>query len=161
MPRRSGGFFAGSTKSNDVNPTALPLSPASSAFSRSKRPNKLREIFDTAFRVAPGYGDDARSTYRHSKAAKPANLSAGELKIVLVGSGFISGTVVRVAQVGGPDVPRDVAYQSAQRLEVTLEAEDVKQPGVLMFTAMNLSPGGGTSTPLSVEVTAGGDPGSH
>jgi len=43
--------------------------------------DKLREIFDTAFRVAPGYGDDARSDsivnpVPHLERSEPPRLTA-------------------------------------------------------------------------------------
>jgi hypothetical protein len=154
-----GGFFAGGTKSNDVNPYGIGALAGLVGLFSKQATDKLRELFDTAFRVAPGYGDDARSNSIANpkpmlEAAEPPTLSAGELQVVLVGTGFVSGSVVRVAQAGGPDLARDVAFQSPQRLEVTLEADDVQEPGVLIFTVINPPPGGGTSAPLSVEVAA-------
>jgi hypothetical protein len=154
-----GGFFAGTTKSNDINPYGIAaLSGLVGLFSK-KATDKLGEIFDTAFRVAEGYGDDARSDSIVNPsptlaAAEPPRLKAGDLKIVLVGTGFIGASVVSVSQAGGPELTRAVTITNAQRLEVTLEAGDVEAPGTLLFTVTNPPPGGGTSQPLRVEVDA-------
>ncbi len=40
-----------------------------------------------------------------------------------------------------------------QRLDVTLDVEDVAAAGTLLFTVFNPTPGGGTSKQLTVDVT--------
>jgi hypothetical protein len=63
-----------------------------------------------------------------------------------------TGSNVRVAQAGGPDVPRKVSFLGPQRLGVTLEADDVAAPGLLLFTVMNPEPGGGMSQSIPVSI---------
>jgi len=152
-----GGFFGGSTDSTDINPYGVAALAGLVGLFSKQATDKLREIFDTAFRVAPGYGDDARGdSIVHPtptlEASEPQRLRAGEVELVLVGSGFTTGSSVRVAQPGGPDVPRKVGFFGPQRLGVTLEADDVAAPGLLLFTVVNPEPGGGMSQSIPVSI---------
>jgi len=152
-----GGFFGGSTDSTDINPYGVAALAGLVGLFSKQATDKLREIFDTAFRVAPGYGDDARGdSIVHPtptlEASEPQRLRAGEAELVLVGSGFTTGSSVRVAQPGGPDVPRKVSFLGPQRLGVTLEADDVAAPGLLLFTVVNPEPGGGMSQSIPVSI---------
>ena len=76
-----GGFFASGTKSNDVNPYGIAALAGLVGLFSKQATDKLREIFDTAFRVAPGYGDDARSDsivnpVPHLERSEPPRLTA-------------------------------------------------------------------------------------
>lgn len=154
-----GGFFGANAASEAVNPYGIAAVSGLVGLFSKQATDKLREIFDTAFRVGPGYGDDARSDSITNpppslEASEPARLKAGDLEVTLVGSGFVAGSTVRVTQVGGDDVPREVVVQGPQRLRVTLDADDVAGPGVLLFTVVNPEPGGGSSRVLPVWVDA-------
>jgi trimeric autotransporter adhesin len=67
--------------------------------------------------------------------------------ISVVGTGFVPATVI---QVNGNS--RTTNYVSGTQLNVTLSADDVAAIGSLNLTAFNPSPGGGTSTPASLQV---------
>jgi hypothetical protein len=154
-----GGFFSSTSDSSQVNVYGIAaLSGLVGLFSKQAT-DKLREIFDTAFRTQQGYGDDARgdgivNPTPTLESSEPAQISHGELEIVLVGTGFNKNSIVRVSQVGGMDEPRKVALVSPTQLKVTLLAGDIETPGRLTFTVVNPEPGGGTSTSLVVEVAA-------
>jgi hypothetical protein len=155
-----GGFFSSATTSEQVNVYGIAaLSGLVGLFSKQAT-DKLREIFDTAFRTDKGYGDDARGDSITNPAptldgSEPLQINHGELEIALVGTGFVKDSIVKVEQVGGKEVSRDVQLVGPARLEVTLEAEDVEVPGVLTFTVVNPEPGGGASKPLAVQVAQG------
>jgi hypothetical protein len=154
-----GGFFSSTSDSSQVNVYGIAaLSGLVGLFSKQAT-DKLREIFDTAFRTQQGYGDDARgdgivNPTPTLESSEPAQISHGELEIVLVGTGFNKNSIVKVSQVGGMEEPRKVALVSPTQLKVTLLAGDIETPGRLTFTVVNPEPGGGTSTSLVVEVAA-------
>jgi len=67
--------------------------------------------------------------------------------VALVGTGFVPTTVI---DVNGQ--ARLTVYVSATQVEVTLTAADVAATGSLSLTAVNGTPGGGTSTAMTVAV---------
>jgi trimeric autotransporter adhesin len=67
--------------------------------------------------------------------------------VAVVGTGFVPTTVI---QVGGS--ARTTTYISATQVNVTLNASDVAAAGSLSLTAVNASPGGGTSTATALAV---------
>jgi len=155
-----GGFFSSTSDTGQVNVYGIAaLSGLVGLFSKQAT-DKLREIFDTAFRTQEGYGDDVRSDSMDApppptlEGSEPAQIGHGELEIVLVGTGFTKDSIVRVTQIGGTDEPRFVELVSPTQLKVTLLERDIEAPGVLTFTVVNPDPGGGSSKPLRVEVGA-------
>jgi hypothetical protein len=154
-----GGFFGGTANSSDINPYGIAaLSGIVGLFSKQAT-DKLREVFDTAFRVAPGYGDDARANsilhpVPELEASEPERLTRDDVELTLIGSGFVDSSIVRVTTPEGRDVQHSVKLIGPQRLKITLEAADAGAPGQLLFTVVNPEPGGGTSRPLSVFIDA-------
>jgi trimeric autotransporter adhesin len=67
--------------------------------------------------------------------------------ITVTGTGFVPTTVI---QVNGNN--RTTTYTSATQVGVTLTAADVSATGSLSLTAVNPSPGGGTSTAATLTV---------
>ncbi len=153
-----GGFFSGASNSTDLNVYGIAaLSGLVGLFSKQAT-DKLREIFDTAFKTGKGVGDDARGDSIVNppptlQGSEPVSLSPGLLSIMLVGTGFIPGSIVSVLAPGGKSEPRKVRLKSSTALKVTLLAKDAKEAGELTFTVTNPQPGGGTSAPLRVKVT--------
>lgn len=155
-----GGFFSSASDSSQVNVYGIAALAGLVGLFSKQATDKLREIFDTAFRTQEGYGDDARSDGIANppptlEGCEPPQISHGELEVVLAGTGFTRDSIVRVAQVGGPEEPRTVTLLSATQLKVTLQQADIETPGVLSFVVVNPEPGGGSSMPLAVEVAAG------
>ena len=153
-----GGFFSGASTSAEVNVYGIAaLSGLVGLFSKQAT-DKLREIFDTAFKTGQGYGDDARGDSIVNPepllvSSEPPTLKPGHVEAVtLVGTGFIKDSLVTVRRPGGAPQPRRVEIRSPTKLVVTLDAGDAHEAGELTFTVTNPQPGGGTSQPLTVEV---------
>jgi hypothetical protein len=72
----------------------------------------------------------------------PSNLPAGSAasSIVVTGTGFVSSTVINV---GGS--PHPTIYTSPTEVNVVPSAADLTAAGSLALTAVNPSPGGGSS----------------
>ena len=121
--------------------------------------DKLREVGDAAL---VGHLREASSKYGLIRpvpiltAVEPSALRPGESTLVLVGAGFVSGSVVRVARLDAPDRDVPVASTEPQRLAVTLPDDVVKTPGTFAVFVANPRPGGGVSRGLTVTVAASG-----
>jgi hypothetical protein len=158
-----GGFFTG-TSTKDLNPYGMAAVAGLVGLFSKQATDKLREIFDTAFRVGQGYGDDTRKDGIKNPApmlqgSEPAELVAGgALEIDLRGEGFIRESVVQVRRVGEDtltSVPRKTEYAGPTRLRVLLERKDIESAGMLALTVVNPEPGGGTSATLKLAVGGG------
>jgi hypothetical protein len=152
-----GGFFSGGSDASEVNVYGIAALAGLVGLFSKQATDKLREIFDTAFRTQTGFGDDMRGDSIANpiptlESSEPAEISHGELELVLAGTGFIKESIVRVTQIGGMEEPRTVAFLGATRLKVTLLTRDIEQPGLLTFTVVNPEPGGGASQALTVQV---------
>jgi hypothetical protein len=156
------GFFGTDTPTTDINPYGIAAIAGLVGLFSKQATDKLREVFETLFKTAPGYGDDTRKDSLTNpspvvRMGEPAELSVGStlLQIELVGEGFIHDSVARVSRPleGGIPVPRDTAYVSASRLRVTLTPEDVAEAGSVSITVFNPAPGGGISEPVLLLVT--------
>jgi hypothetical protein len=152
-----GGFFATSASTTAVNPYGIGALAGLVGLFSKQATDKLRELFDVAFRVAPGYGDAARGDSITNPVpalvgSEPEGLKRGEVDLVVVGSGFTSTSEVRVSVAGGAAVPRKVTFLTPQRLDVSLDPNDVVDAGALVFTVVNPPPGGGESKPLYVRI---------
>jgi hypothetical protein len=55
-----GGFFAGSTNSEDINPYGIAAVAGLVGLFSKQATDKLNEVFDTAFRTSDKYGDSVR-----------------------------------------------------------------------------------------------------
>lgn len=154
-----GGLFAADTEK--INPYGIAAVAGLVGLFSKQATDKLRELFDTAFRVAPGYGDDVRGDSITNPApvlrgSDPAELVAGgELEIDLEGEGFVADSIVQVRRVdagGAALVPRETKQLGPTRLRVLLQPEDIGGAGLLELTVVNPEPGGGASRPLKVPV---------
>jgi hypothetical protein len=56
-----GGFFGADTPAADINPYGIAALAGLVGLFSKQATDKLRELFDTLFNVAEGYGDDARA----------------------------------------------------------------------------------------------------
>jgi hypothetical protein len=159
-----GGFFGADTPNNVINPYGIGALAGLVGLFSKQATDKLRELFDTLFRVAPGYGDDARG----DSIANPVPVVGGidppmipvgpdAVQVTLAGEGFVPESVVRVTRPqDDPPVSleRETQYISVTELAVTLAADDVSEVGALDVTVFNPSPGGGVSGPTRLEVRA-------
>jgi NADH:ubiquinone oxidoreductase subunit 6 (subunit J) len=154
-----GGLFTSSSNTSAINPYGVAALSALVGLFSKQATNKLQQIFDTAFSVPKGAGDDARDDSIANPRPTIAGVTppqltrSGDLRVTLSGTGFIPGSVVSVSQPGGAAVPRTaVLDEDAQTLAVTLDPEDVVETQSLVFTVVNPEPGGGTSAPFTVTV---------
>ena len=112
----------------------------------------------TTFNPVPGGGNSAASTLEIDNPApviselRPTTLATGSPSptVNILGTGFVSGTVVRVGASS-----RTITYLSPTLLSVLLTAADVASPGNISLVAVNPAPGGGTSAAASVAVNNG------
>jgi trimeric autotransporter adhesin len=80
---------------------------------------------------------------------QPSSIPAGAVSptIAVIGTGFVPTTVI---QIGGS--ARTSTYISGTQVNVALNASDVSAAGSLSLTAVNGTPGGGTSSAATVAV---------
>ncbi len=92
----------------------------------------------------------ARSPLPRITSISPQSVLAGGPGFVLVvnGSGFVQGSVVRV---NGQD--RQTDFVSGTSLAAQIPASDIAAGGLLAITVFNAAPGGGTSNPATLTVT--------
>lgn len=74
---------------------------------------------------------------------------ATSLSVTVTGTGFVPTTVINV---GG--AARTTTFTSSTQVGATLNAADVAAAGTLSLTAVNASPGGGTSAAVNLSVIA-------
>jgi hypothetical protein len=79
----------------------------------------------------------------------PPQVIAGSSGFTLTvsGSNFVSGSIVQVNGAG-----RSTAFVSATQLTASIPSSDIAAAGNLSITVFNPTPGGGTSTPLTLTV---------
>jgi hypothetical protein len=82
-------------------------------------------------------------------AITPASAIAGGagLNVTIQGTGFINGS-----QVNWNGSPRTTTYVSATQLTVAVTAADIASAGTASVTVTNLTPGGGTSGPVTFTI---------
>jgi hypothetical protein len=139
-----------------VNPYGVAaLSGLAGLFSKQAT-DKLREVFETLFRVARGAGDAQRKDDLGDPApviAKldPSSIRAGSTGVVVkvAGECFATTTVVRI-----DGTPQKTKYVNARLLQPTLDDALVAKPARLTVTAFTGPPGGGESEPLTLDVLA-------
>lgn len=147
-----GGFFSGSSQSSSVNPYGIAALAGLAGLFSKQATDKLREVFETLFRVAKGTGDAQRSDDLANpvpfvSAIDPKEVIAGatNVRLTLHGEHFIDK--VSVVKLGG------VAYQpefvNAQQLELALPDAALVEARSLQITVYNPPPGGGESDPPS------------
>jgi IPT/TIG domain len=148
-----GGFFSGSSPTTAVNPYGIAaLSGLAGLFSKQAT-DKLREVFETLFRVASGGGDtqrkdDLANAVPTVTAVDPTVVTAGSSQITLTvqGSHFVKGT--SAVRINGAD--HHTTFVSAQELTVSLPDELVADASSLKLTVYNGPPGGGESQPPAI-----------
>jgi hypothetical protein len=152
-----GGFFAATTTTSDVNPYGIAALAGLVGLFSKQATDKLRELFDTLFKVEAGYGDSARGDNIDNPAptlaaARPPQTTGDKVLVSLIGTGFLDRSVVQVATADGVVLTRKVDPVSPEQLDVTLDYADVHAGVTLAFIVSNPAPGGGDSDPLEVRI---------
>jgi IPT/TIG domain-containing protein len=157
-----GGFFSGNSPTSAVNPYGIAALAALAGLFSKQATDKLREVFETLFRVSSTGGDaqrkdDLANVVPTLTAVDPPSLAVGSSvsKLTVRGAHFIKGaTVVRIN-----GIDQETGFVGPQELSVTVPADLVAQAGSLQVTVFNGPPGGGESKPpVVVAVTAGAPP---
>jgi hypothetical protein len=160
-----GGFFAADATTEQVNPFGMAALAGLVGLFSKQATDKLREVFDTLFRTAPGHGDDQRddsitNPRPYVAGIKPPTLTAGSetTTVTLEGEGFVPESVVRVSR-GAPQVAvvlqRQTRFVSPTEMTLELLTEDLLEAGYFDVTVFNPEPGGGSSYPVRLDVSAG------
>jgi hypothetical protein len=141
-----GGFLSASSTSTDVNPYGIATLAGLAGLFSKQATDKLREVFETMFRVRQDGGDAQRDDdlalpQPHITATDPSRGTAGEpLTLTVLGTGFNASTSLKVG-----DVAVHTTFDNTQRrLTATVPAILVASDAVYL-TAVNPPPGGGAS----------------
>jgi hypothetical protein len=148
-----GGFFSGSSTSSAVNPYGIAALAALAGLFSKQATDKLREVFETLFRVSSTTGDaqrkdDLANAVPALTAVDPSALLVGASAPTLTvrGAHFIKGTtVVRINAID-----QETSFIGPQELSVKVPADLLAQAGALQVTVFNGPPGGGESAPAVV-----------
>jgi hypothetical protein len=144
-----GGFFNASSQSDSVNPYGIAAVAGLAGLFSKQATDKLREVFETLFKVSSTDGDaQRRDDLTHPKPAvsaiAPAQVAVGAtaVKVKVHGDHFLPVTVVKLNGVVYP-----ASFISAQELELAIPDALLSKPGPLLLTLTNPPPGGGESQP--------------
>ena len=144
------------TNSANVNPYAITALAGLVGMFSKQATDKLNEIFNTLFKLEPDEGDDKRKDKLTNPVPsindiepKSIEPKTHNLIVNVNGTGFVKGSVVRVAQKN-----RDTEFIDNTKLRVTLLPEDVAEAGEFELTVFNPGPGGGISTPIKLKIAA-------
>jgi len=149
-----GGFLSAATQADSINLYGITALAALVGMFSKQATDKLSEVFDTMFKTTPGGGDLKRKDGLDNpvpvlSGSVPARLTPGSrgLVIMLIGKGFVNGSV---AHVNGS--ARTTAVQDSTHLSATLLDADLAHEGELKVTVVNPAPGGGSSEPLALAI---------
>jgi hypothetical protein len=147
-----GGFLTGSSTSSDLNVYGIGALAGLVGLFSKQATDKLREIFETAFKTGKGFGDDVRADGLGNpeptlQRVDPQSLpiSAAAPSVDLIGTGFIARSLVKVSRDDQPATEREAKLVNPKKLRVRLQEADVANACTLTFTVTNPEPGGGTS----------------
>jgi hypothetical protein len=153
-----GGFLGANTPPQEINPYGIAAVSGLVGLFSKQATDKLREVFDTIFRTAPGKGDDARSDSIANPVPAIAGLEppktearSGLVEVVLRGAGFVPESVVRLERAGEV-LERRVRYVGPTELRVQIQHTDVAEAGTVKVHVFNPPPGGGVSAAAVLEV---------
>jgi len=156
------GFFGTDTPTQFINPYGIAAVAGLVGLFSKQATDKLREVFETLFQTAEGYGDETRDDSLTTPvpvlaSVEPMRFDVGstDLELTLRGEGFVRDSVARVSLPsagGSAPTARNTTYVSSGQLTVTLEPDDVAEAGSVSITVFNPGPGGGTSDPALVDV---------
>jgi hypothetical protein len=157
-----GGLFNANTPTDVINPFGIAALAGLVGLFSKQATDKLRELFDTMFRTAPGQGDDQRGDGILNPrpvigGVKPARIPfrTAAVDLELTGEGFIPRSVVQVSRSAAgstPYLPRATRFVDPGRLDVALPRDDLVSVGKVYLTVFNPGPGGGRSGPAELEV---------
>jgi hypothetical protein len=149
-----GGFLSTSSTSADINPYGIAALAGLSGLFSKQATDKLREVFETMFRVRDDGGDATRKDDLENPkpmitGTDPVRATANQdLRLTVIGNGFVDGTTVMVNDTSLP-TQCDSAHK---QLTVTIPAVHVTDPK-LTLVVVSPPPGGGSSDPFDLPVS--------
>jgi hypothetical protein len=147
------GFLSGGSSSTSVNPYGVAALAGLSGLFSKQATDKLREVFETMFKVSDQGGDalrkdDLENPVPAITATEPSQATAGQsLRIAISGSGFVAGTALRVAGRGVDAKLSEATGQLDAEIPAALVTGDS-----LELIAVSPPPGGGGSAPFVIPV---------
>jgi hypothetical protein len=146
-----GGFFSGNSQTSSVNPYGIAAFSGLAGLFSKQATDKLREVFETMFRVSPQGGDAQRKdslTNPHPtvKSIDPDQIAAGAVNqtVHIHGERFVQS--VSVVKLDGKE--HRPTFVNAQQLDVAVPDELVAVAGTsVAITVYTPPPGGGESAP--------------
>jgi hypothetical protein len=146
-----GGFLSATSADSSINPYGVAALAGLVGLFSKQAADKLEEVFVTLFQTKGGFGDSVRSDSLSPKA-KVTSFELKETALTLTGTGFVDGAKVQVVVGTGQPQGRQTAFRSDTQLAVTLDPEDVKNPGTITVTVTN--PDGTASAAFPISVAA-------
>ena len=151
-----GGFFSGSAPSTNVNPYGMAALAGLTGLFSKQATDKLREVFETLFRVSGKEGDaqrkdDLANAVPVLTAIEPASVHAGATNVTLTVRGqhfAANATTIRLGEANP-----SVKVTSSTELTVDVPDSALAAAGTLDVTAITAPPGGGESDVLQLEVS--------
>lgn len=157
-----GGLFSATSATDAINPFGIAALAGLVGLFSKQATDKLRELFDTMFRTAPGQGDDQRGDAIDNPVpvlggVEPTRVEAGTavLDVRVRGEGFVPQSVVRVTRSRDRDDPlvqRTTELLDGGELRVRLDARDMLDEGTAYLTVYNPPPGGGLSRAAEIQI---------
>jgi len=145
-----GGFFSGSSQTSSVNPYGIAAVAGLAGLFSKQATDKLREVFETLFKVSGSAGDaQRRDDLANPKptvtSLEPSQVTVGatQVRVKIHGEHFIDK--VSVVKLAG--VNQQPEFVSALELELAIPNATLAQPGALQIVVYNPPPGGGESEP--------------
>lgn len=147
------GFLSSGASAQQVNTFGVAALAGLTGLFSKQATDKLREVFDTVFKVGPGYGDQERddplttpTPQPEIVSVEPDTVSEGTqaLTVVLHGRNFTTGATVLVN-----DVERNANVQSDDVMTADLTAQDLRGPSIQLVVK---NPTGARSAPITVTV---------
>ncbi|KAF2394658.1 hypothetical protein [Pseudomonas frederiksbergensis] len=148
------GLLTTSSDAGNVNFYGVAALASMAGMFSKQATDKLSEVFDTLFKTSVGGGDAKRKDDLESPVPGLSSITpvqviskSGDTVVVLKGTGFIKGSVIKV---NGNN--RRTDYIDATQLSVCLLADELAKQGELLLTVFNPAPGGGLSAPLRLSI---------
>lgn len=148
------GLISTDATGEEINPFGIVALGALAGLFAKQATDKLREVFETLFRVAPGKGDDERAGGLTNPTPRIDDLRPNE---VTAGSGgrelrLIGRRFEKDCKVKLDGNPLKLEYISDGELAVTLTTSQMSKPGTRLVVVSNPPPGGGHSEPKRLRI---------
>ncbi|HXV98983.1 MAG TPA: IPT/TIG domain-containing protein [Anaerolineae bacterium] len=149
-----GGFLSGGIEAGDINSFGITALAGLVGMFSKQATDKLNEIFKTLFKTDPDEGDAKRKDNLANPVPSINDIEpkliepkTGTLTVLVKGTGFVSGSAVRINGIS-----RETEFRNSSQLIAKLLPDDIAEQGELEITVFNPEPGGGVSTPIKLSI---------